>query len=195
MDEIKLTDINIYDIGNEIQIAGTIWSGKGLQFITLVPDKKETFDNLKIMPLTLDQWQTLLKQADIQETEMFSQDLSGITKIIFRKSQRQIDSYLQWACFKRDGYRCRYCYREVPLTVDHADLFENGGATILENLLSACKQDNKDRGRMEYEDWIRSPLYIRKSQNLPDDIKALNLAVLDTLPLLRSQRVQHVRSR
>ena len=196
MDELKLSDLNIYDFGNKIQISGIIWSGKGLVFITPAPDKKEDLSNPKLLPLTLEEWQRLLKQTDSLETEIFQKDPSGITKIILRKSQRQIDSYVQWKMFQRDNYTCRYCGRTgIPLSADHVDLWEDGGPSILENLLSSCRQDNKDRGRMKYEDWINSDIYKRKSKNLPDDIKALNLAVLDTLPSLRSQRIQHIRSR
>lgn len=196
MEEIKLNDINLYDIGNEITIAGTIWTGKGLVFITLVPDKKEDLSNPKLLPLTLSEWQTLLKQADTLETEIFQKDPTGITKILLRKTQRQIDNYLQWAVFKRDEYKCRYCGRDsIPLSVDHIDLWEDGGAAIQENLLTACRQCNKDRGRMQYEVWIHSDFYYKKSKNLPDVIKARNMEVLDTLPELRAQRVQHVRSR
>ena len=108
MEEIKFSEVNLYDFGNEIQIAGTIWTGKDLAFITLIPDKQETFDNLKVMPLTLPEWEQIIKQSDILETEIFKQDPTGVTKVLVRKSQRQIDSYLQWDVFKRDNYSCRY---------------------------------------------------------------------------------------
>ena len=116
MEEITLNDINLYSIGNTIQIAGVIWSGEGKAFVTLIPDKKEDLSNLKLLPMTLEDWEKFLKQTDLLETQIISEDDTGkIVKAIYRKSQRQIDSYLQWTCFKRDNYRCRYCYREVPL--------------------------------------------------------------------------------
>lgn len=196
MKPIKLSDINLHSIGNEIQISGVIWNGLGKTFITLVPDKEIDLSNLEIMPLTLPEWETLLKQTDLLETEMLAKDPTGkIVKIIYRKSQRQIDSYLQWACFKRDNYHCRYCYREAPLTCDHVDLYENGGATILENLVSACKSCNKDRGRTEYEDWVTSNIYVRKSINLPENIKQQNLELVNQLPHLKTLRVYHIKSR
>ena len=151
MNQIKLSDIDILDVGNTLQIAGTVWSnGRGLSFITLVPGKDEDLSNLQKMPLTLDEWDRFMRQADMQETYMFQQDPTGkIVKALFRKNQRQIDSYVQWAAFKRDGYACRYCGRDgIPLSVDHIDLYENGGATILINLLTSCKQCNKTRGNM-----------------------------------------------
>ena len=196
MKTLQLADINLHDIGNEIQICGTLWSGLGKTFITLVPDKEIDLSNLEIMPLTLSEWETLLRQTDLLETEMLAKDPTGkIVKIIYRKSQRQIDSYLQWSCFKRDGYRCRYCYREVPLTVDHVDLYEEGGATIAENLISACRSCNKDRGRIPYDKWIVSASYFKKATNLPEEIIKQNLDLVKQLPHLKTLRVYHIRTR
>lgn len=196
MDTISLADINIHDIGNEIQIAGTVWSGKELSFITLLPEKSDDFTNLKRMPLTLPEWERLLRQTDLLETEIFKQDPTGLTKIILRKSQRQIDNYLQWAVFKRDNYACKYCGRTgIPMTVDHVILWEDGGPTIAENLVTACRQCNKDRGRMSYEEWLSSPLYVRKSKDLPTEIRSLNRNLLFKLDSLRAKKVNHVRSR
>jgi hypothetical protein len=197
MQTISLGDINLLDIGNNIQIAGTIWSGNDTHFVTLFPDKKEDFLDLKVMPLSLDEWLQILKQTDILETEIFAKDPTGrLVKTIFRKTQRQIDSYVQWAVFQRDQYSCRYCGRTgIPLTVDHVDLWENGGASIVINLLSACKSCNKDRGNMEYDAWISSNTYKNKSKNLSETSKQANLAVITLLPELRSKRVVHVRSR
>ena len=124
MEEIKFEDINIYDIGSSLQIGGVILTSPQLSFITLVPDKKEDLSNLKILPMTLEEWGKFLKQTDLLETEILTQDPNGaIVKAIYRKSQRQIDAYLQWAIFKEANYHCEYCYRDgIPLTIDHCDL-------------------------------------------------------------------------
>ena len=197
MDIIKFDEVDLHSFGNEIQIEGTLWGGKGLYFITLVPQKELNINasDIKLMPLTLEEWQKLLKQSDLLETEILQEDSTGVTKAIYRKSQRQIDSYLQWACFKRDNYRCRYCYREVPLTVDHVVLFEEFGPTIELNLLSSCKSCNKDRGRMQYSDWLNSDLYKRKSQNLPLEIKVANSQKLNDIPQIKTMLVKNIRSR
>lgn len=193
MEEIKLGDINIYDIGNTIQMAGVIWKGQdGVPtFITSFPGKVEEFNNIKVMAMSLEDWQKLLLQSDILETEMFLADPSGkVVKSIYRKTQRQIDSYVQWACFQRDNYSCRYCGRTgIPLTVDHIDLFEHGGAPILENFISACKNCNKERGNMLYEIWLESNQYKIRSAKLPQEIKDLNQAVILTLDSLKQKRV------
>ena len=196
MKTIKLDDINIHDIGNSIQISGTLWSGKGISFITLLPQKDVELGDISILPLTLDEWKTLIKQTDVLETEMLRQDSSGITKILFRKSQRQLDSYMQWAVFKRDNYTCRYCgHTGVPLTVDHIILWEEGGPTIEENLLSACRGCNKDRGNMQYENWVSSPVYMNKSRNLPVDVREANINIIPQLDHLKSLCFTHTRSR
>lgn len=198
MEEIKLDDINIYDIGNTIQMAGVIWKGQdGVPtFITSFPGKVEEFNNIKVMAMSLEDWQKLLLQSDTLETEMFLADPSGkVVKSIYRKTQRQIDSYVQWACFQRDNYTCRYCGRTgIPLTVDHVDLFEKGGAPILENFISACKNCNKERGNMEYEDWLNCKQYAIRSKDLPQEVKDLNQAVVLTLDSLKQKRV-NVKSR
>ena len=196
MQTTKLSEINIYDIGNEIQTVGIILSGLGHSYVLLIPEKSPDLSNLELLPLTLDEWTIIFKQMDILETEIFEQDASGITKKLIRKSQRTIDNYLQWACFKRDNYSCRYCGRDgIPMSVDHIDLWEDGGPAILENLITSCRQCNKDRGRVKYEDWITSSVYKKKSEKLPESIKQQNFAILTNLSNLRNQRVKNIRSR
>lgn len=196
MEKLNLQDINIHDIGNTIQIVGTIWKGPNICFITQFPDKDEDLSNVKKMIMTLEDWERFLKQTDLLETEIFVADVSGVTKKIVRKTQRQIDSYMQWNVFARDKYTCRYCGRTgIPMTVDHIDLWEDGGATTPANLLTACRRCNKDRGRMLYEDWLQSALYKTYSKNLSDEVIANNLDIIQQLPVLRGMRVSHIRSR
>lgn len=196
MDTIKLSDINLLDFGNEIQIAGIIWTGKGFSFTTQFPDKTETFENLKSMPLTLEEWQKLLRQTDLLETEILANDGNGIVKKIVRKTARQIDSYTQWSVWRRDNFACRYCGRDtVPLTVDHIDLWEEGGCSLTENMLSACKNCNKDRGRMKYDEWINSARYKNRSSNLTSEQRKANEDVIDDLAHLYTLRVTNIRSR
>lgn len=194
---LSLGDVDIHSFGSEIQIAGTIWEGLGKTFITLVPNKDVNTTDMDVMPLSLTEWETLLRQTDLLETEMLAKDPTGkIVKIIYRKTQRQIDSYLQWNVFQRDNYHCRYCGRTgIPLTVDHIDIWENGGATISINLLSACRSCNKDRGKLEFDVWLQTPIYLKKSKNLPPDMKKANEDLVAQLPYLKTLRVYHVRSR
>jgi HNH endonuclease len=199
---INLNDINIYDIGNTIQIAGVVWAGRDVAFIAEIPGKSNEFQNLNKMPLTLEEWIKLNKQADLVETEIFSQDTTGITKIILRKTQRQLDGYLQWACWGRDNYTCRYCGRKnteknpVPLTIDHAPVpWEQKGPTILINLITACRPCNKEKGRMEYKEWLESPYYKKVSQNLSEEIRKMNQEKFNDIASINTQLVTNVRSR
>jgi 5-methylcytosine-specific restriction endonuclease McrA len=105
-----------------------------------------------------------------------------VTKAILRKSQRLIEQRVSWAVFKRDGYRCRYCGAEgVPLTVDHLVLWEDGGPSVEENLVSACRPCNKTRGNMSYGDWLHSRYYRQKSSKLTPEGREANDKLLSTL--------------
>lgn len=80
----------------------------------------------------------------------------------------------------------RYCGKEGPLTVDHVILWENGGATVEDNLISACSKCNKTRGRMEYKDWINSDEYSSKMRGLEITIRVRNLNLIGDLDRLRA---------
>lgn len=198
MDKIKLgDDIKITELGNDYQIAGLLFSGQGRSFVVSLPHKVDDI-NEPITQLQLNEEGVLglLKQLDTLETEIFTRDSSGITKQIVRKSQRQIDNIMQWEVFKRDNYTCRYCGRTgIPMSVDHIILWEEGGPTTADNLLCTCKSCNRDRGRMQYEAWLKSPMYANKSKNLSQEIKNANMAIALDLPRLRSMTVQNIRSR
>jgi hypothetical protein len=196
MEIISINDINLLDIGNTIQLGGMIWVGPNICFVTQVPQRKDDLSQLKMLPMTLEDWERFLRQLDILETEIFTQDPTGIVKKLVRKSQRQIEGYVQWAVFQRDHYTCRYCGRTgIPLSVDHIILWEEGGASIMDNLLSACKACNRDRGNTPYEKWITSSLYHKKSGDLRADVVAANLAIIPDLPRLATLKNTHQRSR
>jgi hypothetical protein len=198
MKEIRMSDIDLLEVGNTISIAGSIWSDpKGNAFIITFPDcdkidpKKTT-----ILRLSVDEWKIFLRQSDLLETEILVRDDNKFKKAIVRKSARIIDAQLQWRVFQRDGYKCRYCGRTgLPLTVDHVDLWEDGGATTEENLLSACKKCNKKRGNISYPDWIKSPDYARMSRQLSAEVQKDNLSIVSQMADLEKLRVQNVRSR
>ncbi len=196
MQKIGLRDLDILDIGNTIQIAGALWQDEKRTYLVLLPN--ETIDNteLVVLPMDVPDWERFIRQTDILETEILQNDGTGIVKQLVRKSQRQIDNRVQWTVFKRDGYRCRYCFSEgVPLTIDHAILWEELGPTVAENLLSSCKKCNRVRGNMQYEDWLKYPYYITVSKSLPEEIKRQNEELVGQLPHLRTLKFTHQRSR
>lgn len=193
MNEIKLADIDIYKIGTTIQLAGALWSGDGKNFLCIFP-QEILGDDFSLLRMARDEWQRFLRQSDLQETEVLQHGLAGPTKAILRKSQRQIDAHVMWAVFRRDNYTCRYCgNNQVPLTIDHIVLWEEGGPTIDINLLSACKNCNKARGNMLYEEWVVSKKYLALSKNLSPEVRRLNLEKIKDLPTI--EKVKNIRSR
>ena len=198
MEEIKLSDINLLDVGNGIHIAGVIWSSSDISFITTLPSKKEDFPNLKLLPMDLDEWERFLRQTDLCETEILTRDpkTDFVTKSIYRKTQRQIDQYVTWAVFQRDNYTCRYCGKTgIPLTVDHIILWELGGPTLEANLLTACRNCNGKRHSKPYDEWLQHPVYLEKSRNLPESVRRANAEIVAKLPELEKLKFMHQRKR
>lgn len=178
----KFSDLNIHDIGTQLQLVGAVWAQDDRGYLCFFPGEGELVD-LVPMNMSTDDWAQFLRQTDLLEVEMFERDENGkLTKAIVRKSQRQVSQHVSWEVFRRDGYTCRYCGNgEVPLTVDHLVLWEEGGPSIVENLVSACKKCNRVRGNTQYEDWLRHPYYVEKSKNLTNRTQVLNRNVLANL--------------
>ncbi len=173
MNNATLDDLDILAVGHTIQIGGAIWTGNGKVYLVPLPDE-DMAGELVTLRMNAAQWERFLDQTDVL-------DVRGPGKAILRKSQRQIDQWISWEVYARDGYRCRYCGRKAPLTVDHIILWELGGATIVDNLNSACKYCNKTRGNIPYEVWMDHPYYIKVSQALTEDQRAANRALIETL--------------
>jgi hypothetical protein len=196
MDMIGLKDLDIHAIGNTIQLVGAVYQGNGKTYLAILLGEDVEGAEVEVLKMDLHDWEAFLRQTDAVETEILQNDGLGIKKAIVRKTQRQIDSNLQWEVFRRDGYKCRYCGREgIPLTVDHIDLWEELGATIKENLLSCCKKCNRTRGNIQYEDWLKSLAYVERSKTLSQEDRLKNKLELQQLPYLRTLKVQHRRSR
>lgn len=188
---VTLEDLGLLNFGHSIQIAGVVFAQDGSLLLASFPDDRFDEDAaVDMLELSNQEWQDVVYQTDVLETKLI-----GINKALVRKSQRQIDASVSWAVFKRDGYRCRYCGKDGPLTVDHVDLWEAGGATVEENLLSACRKCNRTRGNMEYEAWVESEYYGKVSVALTEEQRIDNRAVVYKLPILRTLRTEKVRSR
>lgn len=161
---IQFEDIDIKRFGNDLNITGVIYGNADHGFIAMLPD--ETCGDISLLKNV--DWKALIAQTDQMLTEILVKAKDGtITKAIVRKCERQIDTKVQWAVFRRDKYACQYCFNDhTPLTVDHIVLWEEGGPTIEENLLAACKPCNKTRGNMQFPDWIKEP---RLTSNLTSE--------------------------
>lgn len=148
VEKIPFDITQILKYGNELEISGMyLANGKEGELI-LFPEASEV--QFSVMQPTHEQWKELLHQLD-------TLGVKGLNKIVLRKSQRNIEQTISWNVFRRDNYTCQYCGKnDVPLTVDHIILWENMGASIEANLISACKKCNKTRGNMEFPEWLKS---------------------------------------
>ena len=199
---MKLSDLNILDVGNTIQLVGAVYADKDRIFLCMMPnglsEDQDTELNcqlngvastrpVKMLYMDAADWEKFLRQTDLLETEIL--EAAGpnkeIVKAITRKSTRQISQDVSWKVFRRDGMKCRYCAADdVPLTVDHLVLWEHGGPSIEANLVSACKRCNKFRGNTEYADWLVSPQYKGSSKKLDEATRQKNLALVNTLSII-----------
>ncbi len=179
---MKFSDLNVYAIGDTIQMAGAIYSGEGRHFVVLFPGEMIELP-IEHIVMTPDDWKKFLFQTDVLETEILTKASDGtLAKAIVRKSQRQIDNVMMWKVWRRDQFRCRYCGNDqVPMTVDHLVVWEEGGPTVPENLITACKQCNKIRGNLAFTKWLEHPYYKRVSRNISDTEKVALYTLADTL--------------
>jgi len=96
-----------------------------------------------------------------------------------------------WEVFRRDNYTCRYCGNDkVPMTVDHVVLWEEGGPSIVDNLICSCKKCNNARSNMQYEDWLVSPEYLSRSIKLHETIRLTNDNVLNFINVIRKDHMR-----
>lgn len=181
---MKFSDIKLLDIGNTIQMVGSVYAdGNGKSFYFPFPSVSDEGKDPVHVEMTHEDWKALLRQADLVETEVLAQHKDGeLYKAIARKSQRQVDSQVQWNVYRRDNFMCRYCGTEkMPLTVDHLVRWEDGGPTIEANLVAACRKCNKVRGDTAYAAWLRHPYYVEASQKVSIAYQELNRRAADML--------------
>ena len=147
--------------GNEYTIEGFIIGNATYQEEILFPETDALRANGVYKPT----------EAELQEifNQLDTLQITGVNKVVLRKSQRNIEQGISWAVFRRDGYRCRYCGADdVPMTVDHVVRWENLGDSVPNNLICSCRKCNKTRGSMEYLDWLNSDYYVRVSASLTE---------------------------
>ncbi len=194
MEKFKFDDMRLLDFGHSLMIGGVVYSGNGKNYVCLLPDDASFDDEFCALDLNSEEWKQIIRQTDLMETEMLEQDLGKLSKVIVRKSTRVIEQGLSWRVFKRDGYQCRYCGKDgIPMTVDHLILWEEGGPTIEENLVTACRRCNKTRGSIPYKDWLEHPYYLKVSKNLYQHVLDANIDLVETLDDIPIKI--HVRSR
>lgn len=197
-----LSDLNILDVGNTIQMAGAVYVDDGQMYLAMFPEERGdargplggedptcfyaadgAFYKIDVLDMDQDDWAKFIRQTDIVETEILARSSDGtLAKTIVRKTQRQIEQGVMWKVYKRDGYKCRYCGNDdTPLTVDHLVCWNVGGPSTVENLVAACRKCNKTRGDTTYEGWLQHPHYLRVSKSLTEAERKANVALAETL--------------
>lgn len=191
---MKLYELDLLKIGHTIQMAGVIMQGEGRTFLCFFPDDRDDLPR-EALELNLNDWKHMIAQTDKLEAMVLEKASDGtLAKVILRKSQRQIDQHVTWATFRRDQFRCRYCAADdVPLTVDHVVCWEDGGPSIEENLVTACRKCNKVRGNLSYEQWLKHPRYLEHSQKLALDVFTLNALLVERIPAIPRMASQRSR--
>jgi 5-methylcytosine-specific restriction endonuclease McrA len=193
---MKLSDIKLTAIGDTIQMVGAVYAGEGESYICLFPEDAEAAKlHQHILEMDAEDWKVFLRQTDLMETEVLTRASDGtLAKAMLRKSSRSVEQVINWNCFRRDNYTCRYCgNNRIPLTVDHLVRWEEGGPSIEANMLSSCKKCNKTRGDKPYVLWLQHDYYLKVSRNLSEEVRAANLALVPTLTDI--PRKYHVASR
>lgn len=70
-------------------------------------------------------------------------------------AKRYAPSWLRKQVLERDAYACRYCKRPVTnatANIDHVKPWPYG-MTELSNLVTCCRDCNRDKGRSEHRRW------------------------------------------
>lgn len=172
--------MDLKEVGHTIQLAGVVYNSDKdkKSYFLMLPGEGLYHGSAEEKNMTNDEWVEFFWQTDVLETDVMSPQ----GKIVVRKTQRQISQNISWEVFRRDEYTCRYCgANNVPLTVDHVVLWEDGGPSIKENLVTACKKCNRTRGNMKYPDWLASQDYARLSRTALTRHVETNYDLLGTL--------------
>jgi hypothetical protein len=194
---MKFDDLDLPSVGHEILLVGGIWAGKGAAYLCYFPEFSTEVGPLQgtvVLEMGYEEWKRLLRQSDLVETEVLAKAKDGkLYKAVARKCERNISQGISWNVWRRDDFECRYCAADdVPMTVDHVVLWEEGGPSIEENLVTACRKCNKKRGNTPYAEWLESPYYKEVSRVLTPSERETNRALLDTLDAI--PRMVHKRS-
>jgi hypothetical protein len=194
---MKLSDLNIHDIGVTIQVGGALYTDENRAYFLPFPGESIEGKEVVVVDMDTDDWERFIQQTDRVEIVATVMDEHGkVGKTIIRKSARQISQHVSWTVFRRDHCRCRYCgANDVPLTVDHLVLWEEGGPSTEANLVAACKKCNRTRGNQPYDQWMNSGYYRKVSRNLPPMMQEANERLTGTLADIPRHPLKGVRKR
>lgn len=63
-----------------------------------------------------------------------------------RKIKEPIPDAIKWEIWERDNFTCQYCGERKRLSVDHINPESHGGQLVLNNLVTACRSCNAQKG-------------------------------------------------
>jgi hypothetical protein len=114
------------------------------------------------------------------ETKHFSQCLEFIQHADlrpFKKRRTAGQQILRFQVFHRDNFTCRYCGRSpfrdgVTLHVDHKVSVNDGGETVLENLVTSCSDCNFGKSATSVSDALTN---LESARTNRDTIELCNL--------------------
>jgi len=135
------------DLGNILKIEGLVVGGEGTQTVLMLPNTVYTATYGH--HLTMEEWVDFLQRTD-------SPELMMPEKAFHRKVRYEISGAVQQKVWVADGCKCMYCGAKMgksPMSIDHFEPLETGGANNTSNFLTACKRCNKDKGSMPPRDW------------------------------------------
>ena len=139
------------DLGNLLKIEGLVVGGEGAQAILLLPDCPSLSES-KVERLTMEEWTDFLARTDNPEILVMP------AKAFHRKVRYEISGAVQQKVWVADGCKCMFCGVKMgvaPLSIDHWEPLETGGANDTSNFLSCCKNCNKKKGSMDPRDWCK----------------------------------------
>lgn len=154
----EIAGVPLVEYGDTMRIEGVIVGDGHKNVMLFLPGElKYPFVHVAPFEMTLDEALAWLRQSDdpMAPTYVEGDDGARIVKAIVRKSTRQVDQNVAWACYARDGFECQYCGAiNVPFTYDHWLAQAFGGRTTIENGVTACRPCNKAKGHMTTEEWV-----------------------------------------
>ena len=94
-------------------------------------------------------------------------------EVIKTAERKSISKKMRFEVFKKDKFTCQYCGRMAPdvvLEVDHITPVAEGGDNDILNLVTACKDCNRGKGKRILSDDV----VVKKQQNLLKELAEKN---------------------
>jgi len=138
-------------------------------------ERKTLLLNANYLPVQIIHWQEAVKlrfegNADVlveYDEEIRSPSVTWKWPAVMRlkrqtkRNKSRVVRFSRSACYIRDGFKCQFCgskKRYEELTLDHVTPRCKGGQTTFQNIVSACKKCNGEKGDKSCDEWGKWPL-------------------------------------